>query len=334
MAEVVLSEQELLEIKRIVDEIRARHENMNSRSAAMCRTKKAYAATGRYSEAFLKKLALSQPEYDQIRARYQTTRQNEALNVPTIRSPDALCRHGLQLVRDRKDPWACFVGLLMCTGMRPIELLRTAEFDKDLNHIRQGYAIERPDFWARQLKFAKRRAAKKKEGRPRENDDASDADEFSFTPGIDDTGDDEANNRRLLADPMAAPTRDRCFLCPAQTIFDGLRFIRESFDIPDDATNIDLNNMFEGKILRAVQRCLNTKAKMTCRILRRFFAAYALHFFPFINGTPVSHVCFAAWHLGHQLLEGQILAYHSLRLDPPHPQINLFRLNDEMEEQE
>ncbi len=319
-----LSEAEEAEIKCIVDEVRRRHENLNSRSAAMCRTKKAYAATGRYSDAFVKKLALTMPEYDEIRARYHTTRQNEALNVPTIKCPDALCRHGLQLVRDRTDPWACFVGLLMCTGLRPVELLRTAEFDTELNHHKQGYHIERPDFWARQLSFAKRRP--KSGEKP-----ASSNDEFeNGSP----ESDDEANNRRLLADPMSAPTRDRCFLCPAKVVIDGLRFIRSSFDIPPDATNVELNCLFEGKILRAIKRYLHTQGRMTCRILRRFFAAYALNFFPCINGTPVSHVCFAAWHLGHQLLEGQILAYHSLRLEPAHPQINLFRLNDEMEQEE
>lgn len=99
---------------------------------------------------FLKGIRLSTAEYREIRSAYQAKRQKEGTSVRSVPNVDLIVKQALEYLCSW-SPNLIWCGLVVCTGWRPIEILKVAEINmKTQNqHIHQG-------FWACQSAFAKR----------------------------------------------------------------------------------------------------------------------------------------------------------------------------------
>jgi hypothetical protein len=102
------------------------------------------------TDEFLSKLALSKKEYAEIRASAQDTRRKGALDVQTISNGDSVVTQALQYITS-SDPSLLYAALLPLTGLRPVEIFKTAMFRVKLNNEQEKKA-----FWACQTRFAKR----------------------------------------------------------------------------------------------------------------------------------------------------------------------------------
>ena len=101
--------------------------------------------------AFLEKIKLQKKEYAEIRKKQTTVRSKGALNVQVISNADDIVLQALQyLVSNRAE--LNYSALLILTGLRPIEIMKVAQFKTKLNN-KQG---DKSGFYACQTRFAKR----------------------------------------------------------------------------------------------------------------------------------------------------------------------------------
>jgi hypothetical protein len=101
--------------------------------------------------AFLEKIKLQKKEYAEIRKQQTTVRSKGALNVQVISNADDIVLQALQyLVSNRAE--LNYAGLLILTGLRPIEIMKVAQFKTKLNN-QQG---NKTGWYSCQTRFAKR----------------------------------------------------------------------------------------------------------------------------------------------------------------------------------
>jgi hypothetical protein len=101
--------------------------------------------------AFLEKIKLQKKEYAEIRKKQTTVRSKGALNVQVISNADDIVLQALQyLVLNRAE--LNYAALLILTGLRPIEIMKIAQFKTKLNN-QQG---NKTGWYACQTRFAKR----------------------------------------------------------------------------------------------------------------------------------------------------------------------------------
>ena len=85
--------------------------------------------------AFLEKIKLQKKEYAEIRKKQTTVRSKGALNVQVISNADDIVLQALQyLVSNRAE--LNYAGLLILTGLRPIEIMKVAQFKTKFNECR------------------------------------------------------------------------------------------------------------------------------------------------------------------------------------------------------
>jgi hypothetical protein len=101
-------------------------------------------------EEFLDKLALSKKEYAEIRKLNVDTRGRGALDVVTISCADLVVLQALQYLTS-SNPKLLFAGVMVVSGLRPVELAKIGQFRTKLNN-----AQEHQSFWTCQTRFAKR----------------------------------------------------------------------------------------------------------------------------------------------------------------------------------
>jgi hypothetical protein len=136
----------------IVKVFKAHYTNLRSASVMLSHLKKELAALDDPPALdYLDKLALSKREYNEIRQLNSDVRKRGALNVISISNSDLIVTQALQYVTSSSDPNLLMAALFPLTGLRPIEIARTARFKTPLNN-RQVHS----DFWACQTRFAKR----------------------------------------------------------------------------------------------------------------------------------------------------------------------------------
>ena len=82
------------------------------------------------------------------------SRKRGALNVLTVSCADALLLQAYQYLLGN-DPRTLLPAAILLSGARPIGFIKTNKFSTSL-HQQQAY----PEFWARQVKFAKKGAHK------------------------------------------------------------------------------------------------------------------------------------------------------------------------------
>lgn len=136
--------------EEIVESFRKRYVNKRSCSVMLSRYKQQLKREGTCTAEFLKQLCLTQKEYTLIRELNQTRRQEDANNCQRFNNGDAIIQRALRLVRS-ENPKDCFCGLVVVSGLRPIELVKTATFAPTLR------TQHMPAYWICQTAWAKRR---------------------------------------------------------------------------------------------------------------------------------------------------------------------------------
>ena len=100
---------------------------------------------------YLERIKLQKKEYAEIRKKQTTVRSKGALNVQVISNSDDIVLQALQyLVSNRAE--LNYAALLILTGLRPIEIMKVAQFKTKLNN-QQG---DKTGWYACQTRFAKR----------------------------------------------------------------------------------------------------------------------------------------------------------------------------------
>ena len=100
---------------------------------------------------YLERIKLQKKEYAEIRKKQTTIRSKGALNVQVISNADDIVLQALQyLVLNRAE--LNYAALLILTGLRPIEIMKVAQFKTKLNN-QQG---DKTGWYACQTRFAKR----------------------------------------------------------------------------------------------------------------------------------------------------------------------------------
>ena len=100
---------------------------------------------------YLSQICLSKKEYAQIRNLNSDIRKRGALAVVVIANADQLVLQAMQYMCS-DDPNLLYAGVLLVSGLRPIEIMKMASFSTTLNN-KQG---EHSAWWACQTRFAKR----------------------------------------------------------------------------------------------------------------------------------------------------------------------------------
>ena len=137
---------------QIVAIFRTHYENQRSLAVMLSRMKTDLKALDDPpNEEYLSLIALSKKEYNTIRKQNNDVRKRGAMSVHVISNCDSIVLQALQYMTS-SDPNLLCCGLLIVTGMRPIEIAKMAAFSTKMNN-EQG---ERGPWFACQTKFAKR----------------------------------------------------------------------------------------------------------------------------------------------------------------------------------
>ena len=84
-------------------------------------------------ETYLKKLALTRGEYNEIRKEALDSRKRGALNVLTVSCADALLLQAYQYLLGN-DPRTLLPAAILLSGARPIGFIKTNKFSTSLHH--------------------------------------------------------------------------------------------------------------------------------------------------------------------------------------------------------
>ena len=137
--------------QQVLSLFRHQYPNINTLSVMVSRMKKDLAGLPDPPHAaYLSEIALTKQEYRAIRARATDSRQRGALNVQVIANTDDIMMQALRYL-DSDDPKLVLAAIFPLTGLRPIEVVKIAQFSAKLNQ-KQTH----PAFWACQTQFAKR----------------------------------------------------------------------------------------------------------------------------------------------------------------------------------
>jgi hypothetical protein len=137
---------------QIIAIFRKHYTNLNSLSVMLSRFKKQLEKleNGPPLE-FLDEIKLSKKEYNEIRKISHSIRAKGSLNVLVLSNADDIVLQALQYMTS-SDPNLLLCGLLITTGMRPIEIFKVGKFTSKLNN-QQG---DKTPWFACQTRFAKR----------------------------------------------------------------------------------------------------------------------------------------------------------------------------------
>jgi hypothetical protein len=106
-------------------------------------------------DRYLSKIALTKKEYNRLRTDYSTKRRKDAMAVRVIENAPTVVRQAMEYIIS-SDPNLIWAGLIVCTGLRNIELIKVAQFKPpEKKHEHQAW-------WACQQKWAKRGTQKSK----------------------------------------------------------------------------------------------------------------------------------------------------------------------------
>ena len=130
------------------------YKNLRSCAVMLSRFKKQLAGLKPPPPAdYLKQIALTKKQYNQIRQISNEVRQKEALGVKVIANADAIVQQAMKYITS-SDPKLLLAGIFPLTGLRPIGVAKIATFTTRLNNEVERYS----EYWACQKTFAKRRA--------------------------------------------------------------------------------------------------------------------------------------------------------------------------------
>jgi hypothetical protein len=82
---------------------------------------------------YLERIKLQKKEYAEIRKKQTTVRSKGALNVKVISNADDIVLQALQYLTSNRAEFN-YAALLILTGLRPIEIMKVAQFKTKLNN--------------------------------------------------------------------------------------------------------------------------------------------------------------------------------------------------------
>jgi hypothetical protein len=103
------------------------------------------------TQSFLQQIKLTRTEYSSIRTNYQKKRAKEAMSVTVIPNADKLVQAALAYIAS-DDPRLVYAGLVVCSGWRPVEILKVARVTFNLTDSSRIH----PGHWLCQNRYAKR----------------------------------------------------------------------------------------------------------------------------------------------------------------------------------
>jgi hypothetical protein len=239
-------------------------------------------------ETYLKKLALTRGEYNEIRKEALDSRKRGALNVLTVSCADALLLQAYQYLLGN-DPRTLLPAAILLSGARPIGFIKTNKFSTSLHQSQQAY----PEFWARQVKFAKKGAHK----------------------------------------ATYNASRDRCFLCPYYLYERAQKICRAHWKakrLSNVQVSSKYSSQFDKLIKKAFPQLPGINARLCRRLFAAIaFQYFGKSFYLGMQQTQASMPAFASWHLGHSNLDSQVIAYQSIHLRP-NPKLDIFKIGREL----
>ena len=144
--------------RKIVAIFRKHYHNIRTLSVMLSRFKKQlYQLANPPPPRYLEGVKLSRNEYNEIRKEAPAVRAKGSMNVVVISNADAIVEQAFHYICS-SDPNLCYSGLLICSGLRPIGILKVAKFSTKLNN-NQG---DKQAWFACQTRFAKRGNMKSK----------------------------------------------------------------------------------------------------------------------------------------------------------------------------
>ena len=137
---------------QIVGLFRKQYKNSGTLSSQLSRFKSDLSNLPRPPpESFLQEIKLTRKEYSGIRSSYQKKRAKEAHSVTVLPSADELVEAALAYITS-DDPGLIYAGLCVCSGWRPVEILKVANVTFNLSDSSRIH----PGHWLCQNKFEKR----------------------------------------------------------------------------------------------------------------------------------------------------------------------------------
>ena len=235
--------------------------------------------------SFLAKLALGKKDYAEIRRLNQDIRKKGALNVITISNGDSLVLQAHQYLTSG-DPNLLFAALLVVSGLRPIEIAKTALFRVKLNNDQQHGS-----FWACQTRFAKRGHMKKTQ-----------------------TKYNACRDRPFL-----------CPYWLVERALKIVRKRWSTKDLDNRAVSRKYSSNWRTILQKAYPMLPGITARL-CRRFFAVYSFHYFGKSVFVGGeSQASLNGYASWVLGHASLEDQVIA-HSSMLVRPMPKLKLFDL--------
>ena len=138
--------------EKIVGILRQAYPNIRTLSVMLSRFKKQLSSLENPPpENYLDGIKLQKGEYNTIRKQASDGRAKGSMNVVVISNADDIVTQALHYICS-DDPNLCYSALLICSGLRPVEILKVAKFGTKLNN-NQG---DKQAWFACQSRFAKR----------------------------------------------------------------------------------------------------------------------------------------------------------------------------------
>jgi hypothetical protein len=120
--------------QQIVAMFRAEYPNVRTLSVTLSRFRiQLSSSENPPPDKYLEDMKLQTEEYRAIRKAANDQLTRGSLNVAVIGNSDHIVSQALLYMRS-DDPYLCYCGLLICSGLRPIEILKVAEFSTELNN--------------------------------------------------------------------------------------------------------------------------------------------------------------------------------------------------------
>jgi hypothetical protein len=239
----------------------------------------------------LTKIRLSKKEYGELKKRNNDARVKDGLSVINIGNADLVVKQAMQYIVS-SDPNRLWPALAILTGLRPVEIFRTAKFTTTLNN-KQSH----PGFWACQTRFAKRGTMK-----------------------VEDMG---CRDRPFLVPYFLIERAMR--ICRKRWPY----IVTQKDGTVKALDNRKLSAKYSSNWATLLQKAFQMIPGITPKLCRRFFAVYSYEYFGksvFISGETQSSLnMYASWVLGHVTLGDQVIAYSSLIIRP-RPKLKVFEL--------
>ncbi len=226
------------------------------------------------STEYLKCLQLEQAKYKELRSNYQQKRTKEGMDVLEIKDAGVILRRAQKWVDEAGDPGVSAMETLI--GLLIVTGFRQIEVLKTIGVSPKTMETYGPNqhFYVCASGFAKR----------------------GFN----------------MSKSNPVPCRDKPVLVKIKSFFKALAVVRDEF-VLNSENNTEIHNKYSKKIQRRITSLFPGR-KFTSTIFRRFYAAAAIHYFPYSAHGKFSTITGVSQYLGHIQTDDAAISYNSIDL--------------------